>query len=99
MPARLILVGGFLGAGKTTLLLQAAKRLAARGLRVGLVTNDQGSDLVDTSLAARQHIPVSEVAGGCFCCRFPDLMAGLERLHEVVQPDVVLANRWEAAPI
>ena len=92
MPARLILVGGFLGAGKTTLLLQAAKRLAARGLRVGLVTNDQGNDLVDTALAARQQIPVSEVAGGCFCCRFPDLMASLERLHEAVQPDVVLAE-------
>ena len=38
---RLILVGGFLGAGKTTLLWETAVRLMNKGLRVGLITNDQ----------------------------------------------------------
>jgi G3E family GTPase len=47
---RLILVGGFLGAGKTTLLHGAATRLVTRGFRVGLITNDQAPDLVDTRL-------------------------------------------------
>ena len=89
---RVILVGGFLGAGKTTLLLAAAKRLTAAGLRVGLVTNDQGADLVDTSLAVQRHIPVTEVAGGCFCCRFPDLLIAFDRLRDQVQPDVILAE-------
>lgn len=89
---RLILVGGFLGAGKTTLLLQAARQLAGRGLRVGLVTNDQGDELVDTLLASQQNLSVVEVAGGCFCCRFPDLLQGLHHLQRTVAPDVILAE-------
>ncbi|MEN9938952.1 MAG: hypothetical protein RLZZ387_5531 [Chloroflexota bacterium] len=92
MPTRLLLVGGFLGAGKTTLLLSAAHRLAERGLRVGLVTNDQGGDLVDTALAASHDLPVEEVGGGCFCCRFPDLVVAVRRLRDAVAPDVILAE-------
>jgi G3E family GTPase len=87
-----MLVGGFLGAGKTTLLLHAAQVLAARGLRVGLVTNDQGHGLVDTALAQAGQWPVVEVAGGCFCCRFPDLLDGLRTLQRTIQPDVILAE-------
>ncbi|HRW10331.1 MAG TPA: GTP-binding protein [Caldilineaceae bacterium] len=89
---RLIIAGGFLGAGKTTLLLTAARRLAERGYRVGLITNDQGEDLVDTALGEGAEIPVTEVAGGCFCCRFPDLIAGLDRLKAVADPHVILAE-------
>jgi len=92
MITRIVIVGGFLGAGKTTLLLAAARRLAEWGYRVGLVTNDQGEDLVDTALAVGATIPVTEVAGGCFCCRFPDLLAGLQRLQDVAQPDLILAE-------
>ena len=92
MTTRIAIVGGFLGAGKTTLILQAVRKLAEQGYRVGLVTNDQGEDLVDTALAAQATIPVTEVAGGCFCCRFPDLIAGLHRLQEVAQPDLILAE-------
>jgi G3E family GTPase len=87
-----ILAGGFLGAGKTTLLLAAARRLAAAGRRVGLITNDQGSDLVDTALAVQRRVPVVEVTGGCFCCRFPDLLLALEQLQRQVQPEVILAE-------
>lgn len=47
---RLILVGGFLGAGKTTLLWETAVRLMNKGLRVGLITNDQAPELVDSEL-------------------------------------------------
>ena len=92
MTTRIAIVGGFLGAGKTTLILAAARRLVERGYRVGLVTNDQGEDLVDTALATEATISVTEVAGGCFCCRFPDLLAGLQRLQEVAEPDVILAE-------
>ncbi|MCC6794897.1 MAG: cobalamin synthesis protein P47K [Candidatus Hydrogenedentes bacterium] len=67
---RLILVGGFLGAGKTTLLSEAAKQLASRGSTVGLITNDQVPDLVDTAVLARTGAAVREVAGSCFCCNF-----------------------------
>ncbi len=48
--ARYIMIGGFLGAGKTTAVGQFAKRLTAQGLRVGLITNDQGRNLVDTAM-------------------------------------------------
>jgi G3E family GTPase len=92
MSTRLIIVGGFLGAGKTTFLLQAAQRLVRAGYRVGLMTNDQGEDLVDTALSRQHGVTVSEVAGGCFCCRFPDLLAGLEEMRQRVQADVILAE-------
>ncbi len=89
---KLILVGGFLGAGKTTLLLAAGRELRQRGLRVGLVTNDQGDQLVDTALATQARLPVVEVAGGCFCCRLPDLLRSLDVLQKTVAPDVILAE-------
>jgi len=69
---RLILVGGFLGAGKTTLLAQAAVRLSKLGDRVGLVANDQAADMVDSEVFKLTGTCVEEVAGGGFCCRFPD---------------------------
>lgn len=56
------------------------------------MTNDQGDDLVDTALAQQQRLAVTEVAGGCFCCRFPDLLKGLETLQRTVEPDVILAE-------
>ena len=76
----LVLVGGFLGAGKTTLLLHAAKLLRQRGLRAGIITNDQAGSLVDTRLAEGAGLPVEEVAGGCFCCRLSDFLASADRL-------------------
>jgi G3E family GTPase len=89
---QLIIVGGFLGAGKTTLMLQAARAFSQQGYRVGLITNDQGEGLVDTALATQQQLTVTEVAGGCFCCRFPDLLKAVHHLQETVQPDIILAE-------
>ncbi len=67
---RLILVGGFLGAGKTTLLWEIARRLTLRNETVGLITNDQAPNLVDTAILSRSGGSVREVAGSCFCCNF-----------------------------
>jgi Ni2+-binding GTPase involved in maturation of urease and hydrogenase len=89
---RIILVGGFLGAGKTTLLWKAAQRLAARGLRVGLITNDQAPDLVDTRLLAAQGMHVREVAGSCFCCNFAGLLEAAGGLRNEIDADVLLAE-------
>lgn len=77
---RLILVGGFLGAGKTSLLWEAARRLARRGERVGLITNDQAPELVDTALLTGTGAGVREVAGSCFCCNFPGFIAAVDSL-------------------
>src|SRR5215207_4568475 len=89
---KLIMIGGFLGAGKTTLLLRAAKELEAQGHRVALVTNDQGHDLVDTALARLERVPVAEIVGGCFCCRFNDFLNALQEVRHTIQPDVILAE-------
>jgi Ni2+-binding GTPase involved in maturation of urease and hydrogenase len=89
---RFILVGGFLGAGKTTAITRLARHYLARGQRVGLVTNDQAQDLVDTNSLRAQGFPVEEVAGACFCCRFDELVGKVSRLEEARRPDVILAE-------
>jgi G3E family GTPase len=89
---KLILVGGFLGAGKTTLLWQAAQKIAAQGLQVGLVTNDQAPELVDTALLARTNVHVAEVSGSCFCCNFPGLLNALSQPDGEKKADVFIAE-------
>ena len=89
---RSIMVGGFLGAGKTTLLWEAAKRLAERGLRAGLITNDQAPELVDTALLNRTGVRVEEVAGSCFCCNFQGLIDATGRLRDEAEADVLIAE-------
>ncbi len=90
---QLMLVGGFLGSGKTTLLQHLAERLRSEGSRVGFVTNDEGNDLVDTSLLRGSDVgEVREVAGGCFCCRFNDLVSALENLASQHVPNVILCE-------
>ncbi len=89
---QLILVGGFLGAGKTTLLTRAAQRLAADGRRVALLANDQADELVDSAVLGESGAAVDEVTGGCFCCRFTDMTAALDRLVCESAADVILCE-------
>jgi Ni2+-binding GTPase involved in maturation of urease and hydrogenase len=86
------MVGGFLGAGKTTTLARLARFYQGRGRKVGLVTNDQAQDLVDTTSLRSQSLAVEEVAGACFCCRFDDLVGKVGRLEAAARPDVILAE-------
>jgi hypothetical protein len=79
---QVVIVSGMLGAGKTTLIVESAKRLICEGRRVGAITNDQGTGLIDTSLAEVARIPVGEVAGGCVCCRFSDFLDAALTLRE-----------------
>src|SRR5258708_17605510 len=87
-----VMVGGFLGAGKTTTLARLARFYLARGQKVGLVTNDQAQDLVDTTSLRSQGFPVEEVPGACFCCRFDDLVSRVGQLETSQRPDVILAE-------
>ncbi|HEX4167460.1 MAG TPA: GTP-binding protein [Bryobacteraceae bacterium] len=87
----LVFIGGFLGAGKTTLMLRAAEILLNRRLRPALITNDQSRELVDTALATTAGFHTAEIAGGCFCCRFTDLIARIEDLARF-EPQVILAE-------
>lgn len=90
--ARYIMVGGFLGAGKTTAICKLARHLSEQGLRVGLITNDQGSQLVDTAMLASNGFPVEEISGGCFCCRFNSLVDAAKNLSADSRPDVFIAE-------
>lgn len=89
---KFIMVGGFLGAGKTTTLGRLAKHYTDQGLNVGVVTNDQAADLVDTNALRSQGLNVGEVAGACFCCHFNSLMETIEELGANAKPDVILAE-------
>ena len=89
---KLILVGGFLGTGKTTLLWQAAKQLTQQGHRVALITNDQTAELVDTGILKQAGWSVGEIAGGCFCCKFDDLVGTANNLIEAGDPDVIIGE-------
>src|SRR5687767_1368490 len=86
------MVGGFLGAGKTTTIARLARQYQTQGKRVGVVTNDQAHDLVDTNALRSQGLAVEEVPGACFCCRFDDLVGRVGRLEESERPDVILAE-------
>src|SRR5580704_3152410 len=89
---RFAMVGGFLGAGKTTTLARLARFYTSRGQTVGLVTNDQAQDLVDTNSLRSQGFAVEEVPGACFCCRFEDLVGRIGALEASQRPDVILAE-------
>ena len=94
-PVKLIFAGGFLGSGKTTALASLAKRLINRDMRVGFITNDQSENLVDTVIARQMltalGVPVEEVVKGCFCCKFDELIAHVEKIL-VHDPDVLMGE-------
>lgn len=85
-------VSGFLGAGKTTTLIATAKHLEAQGRKVAIITNDQGTELVDTQLVRSSDAAAAEVTGGCFCCRFEDLLAVAKELVDTRGVDTLLAE-------
>ncbi len=91
MKTKLILLGGFLGAGKTTTLSEAAKILADQGKKVGIITNDQASELVDTAFLTLKGAETKEVSGSCFCCNFPGFAGAINALLEK-GADVILAE-------
>ena len=84
-------LGGFLGSGKTTLILAASRVLEGRGVRVAAILNDQGNNLVDTEFVSANGIAADQVTGGCFCCRFSELIDAAERLR-AWSPDVIFAE-------
>jgi Ni2+-binding GTPase involved in maturation of urease and hydrogenase len=89
---RFIMVGGFLGAGKTTTLSRLARHYVSQGRKVGLVTNDQAQNLVDTNNLRAQGFSVEEVPGACFCCKFDELVQKVGDLSAARRPEIVLAE-------
>lgn len=89
---RFVMIGGFLGAGKTTAIARLARHYVDQGLKVGVVTNDQAYDLVDTHSLRAQGFRVGEVPGACFCCKFNDLVSTADALAQDELPDVIIAE-------
>jgi hypothetical protein len=87
----LVFVGGFLGAGKTSLILKAVSILRDRGKRVAVIMNDQDAGLVDTQQSLALGHATREVAGGCFCCRFADLIDAAGQLA-LYNPEIIFAE-------
>ena len=90
--ARYIMIGGFLGAGKTTAIAKLARHFKAQGVRVGLITNDQGVNLVDTAMLRSHGFATEEIPGGCFCCRFNSLLEATQKLKQEARPEVFIAE-------
>jgi Ni2+-binding GTPase involved in maturation of urease and hydrogenase len=89
---RFLMIGGFLGAGKTTTIARMAQHYIDAGKNVGLVTNDQAYNLVDTENLRSQGFRVGEVPGACFCCKFDDLVTTANQLSEQETPDIIIAE-------
>jgi G3E family GTPase len=94
-PVKLIFAGGFLGSGKTTALAALAKMLIRRGQRVGIITNDQSENLVDTVIVRQMlselGVPVEEVVAGCFCCKFDELINQMDKIL-AHNPDILMGE-------
>lgn len=71
---------------------KACSSLHESGKNVGIVTNDQTTNLVDTQSLRSQGFDVGEVAGSCFCCNFNALTSTVEGLGEGQLPDMILAE-------
>jgi len=89
---KLYLIGGFLGSGKTTAILNASAELIRNGIKVGVITNDQGAALVDTRFLKNANIPVMEVTDGCFCCNYHKLDELMAMLKEKHHAEVIFAE-------
>jgi len=86
------LLGGFLGSGKTTAIRQACRLLGRQGIAVGVITNDQGCDLVDSAYFASEGIFNTQVEKGCFCCRFEELENRISGMSAQGGPRVIFAE-------
>ena len=89
---KLCLVGGFLGSGKTTAIATAAKLLTAEKISLAVITNDQGSQLVDAAFIRSLNIAGSQVGNGCFCCNYDQFYSSIEGLKASINPEIIFAE-------
>jgi len=86
------LLNGFLGSGKTTAIREACVQLMQNGVKVGVITNDQGIKLVDGDFFRSLSIPNRQVINGCFCCNYDQFESNMASLIDTDQPDVIFAE-------
>jgi G3E family GTPase len=89
---KLCLIGGFLGSGKTTAIATACKSFLKENRAVAVITNDQGSQLVDTAFINSLNIPGGDVKNGCFCCNYQQFFSAVKDLTASNHPDIIFAE-------
>ncbi len=89
---KIILTGGFLGSGKTTAIQHACNLLLKEKVKVAVITNDQGEELVDSKYLQNFLIPVKEVTKGCFCCNYNSLLENIRYFSEIINPQIIFAE-------
>lgn len=87
---RIMLMSGFLGSGKTTSMTALAEYINSTGKRACLITNDLGSNLVDTAYVNNHNIPVLEISNGCLCHDVDQLVTKINTHRENENPDIVI---------
>lgn len=60
--------------------------------RPAVITNDQGTQLVDSAFIKGHQIAGKEVVAGCFCCNYDQLEAGIDALRRENEPDIIFAE-------
>jgi G3E family GTPase len=95
-----VIVSGFLGSGKTTLVRRMLEDAQARGLRMGVISNEFGELGIDAALLGAGEQRMIELAGGCVCCQLSDeLVDTLHAMRERVDPDrIVIETSGVALP-
>jgi G3E family GTPase len=89
---RCIALGGFLGAGKSAAILRLGQLLRDQGHKIGVITNDEGTALVDTALFQAAGFPVEEILGGAFPTQFDAFHAAAVRLVADQSCDFIFAE-------
>jgi G3E family GTPase len=86
------LVNGFLGSGKTTAIAYAALQLNDKKIKTAIITNDQGTQQVDSAYIKSLSLAGGEVADGCFCCKYAELEQTIATLTTSAQPEIIFAE-------
>ena len=89
---KLHLLSGFLGSGKTTAILHASQYLLRKNLKAGVITNDQGTRLVDGDFFKSVKLPGEQVENSCFCCNYTELDKKIESLIKTHDVDTIFAE-------
>ncbi len=89
---KLHLLSGFLGSGKTTAIQNAASYLLQKEVKAGVITNDQGTRLVDGDFFKSLELPGEQVVNSCFCCNYLELDRKIESLIKTHNVSTIFAE-------
>ena len=83
---------GFFGSGKTSFVLRAARFFTSEcGQRIAVLQNEINGEGVDDKMLRSDGLVVSELVGGCICCKLAgELVSTLGRIDRELNPDVLV---------